>query len=159
MRRIAGFFLLVLGVCTNAAQAQTIESMPFSDLQKEIAAHGNKTLVINFWATWCRPCVEELPDFEKFRADHAGGDLEVWLINLDFNSVVETTVKAFVQKRGLQSRIIHLTDTDPNDWIDKVDPAWGGNIPATLIYVNGKRASFHPNPLSYAELVNLTSKK
>lgn len=156
MRLIAAF--LTLSLSMGILHAQTVESMPFTGLQKEIAANGTKTLVINFWATWCRPCVEELPDFEKFRAEHTGTDTEVWLINLDFNSVVETTVKNFIQKRGLQSRIIHLTDTDPNDWIDKVDPNWGGNIPATLVYIQGKRVSFHPNPLSYEELVKLTAK-
>lgn len=155
MRRIA--VLLLLGLAAGT-RAQSVESMPFTGLQKEMAAHPDKILVLNFWATWCRPCVEELPDFEKFRADHAGKGLEVWLINLDFNSAVETTVKTFVQKRGLQSRIIHLTDTDPNDWIDKVDPGWGGNIPATIIYKEGKQLSFHPNPLTYDELVKLTSK-
>ena len=138
---------------TAAAKAQNVESMSFAGLQKEIAAHPEKTLVINFWATWCRPCVEELPDFEKFRAAYADKGVEVWLINLDFNSAVETTVKNFVQKRGLRSRIIHLTDTDPNDWIDQVDKAWGGNIPATLIYRAGKRLAFYPEQLGYDELV------
>lgn len=133
--------------------------MPFSGLQKEIAAHTKGDLVLNFWATWCRPCVEELPDFERFRTDYADKNTEVWLINLDFNSVTETTVKTFVEKRGLRSRIIHLTNTDPNDWIDLVSPDWGGNIPATLLFRDGKRLSFHPNPLTYDELVALLSKQ
>jgi len=154
----ATFLLLSLTVGAYTLRAQTkVESMPFTGLEKEIAAYGGQTLVINFWATWCRPCVEELPDFEKFRAAYADKGVEVWLINLDFNSAVETTVKEFVRKRGLLSRIIHLTDTDPNEWIDRVDKNWGGNIPATLVYKSGQRLSFHPEQLSYAELVRIIS--
>lgn len=153
-------FLLAaaVGISMIPLHAQQIESMPFAGLEKEIASRTESTVIINFWATWCRPCVEELPDFEKFRAEYADRQAEVWLVNLDFNSAVAVTVKNFVQTRGLRSRIIHLTDTDPNDWIEKVDKDWGGNIPATLIYRSGKRLSFHPQPLTYEDLVHLISK-
>lgn len=147
-----------LGLFIIPLRAQKIESMSFAGLEKEIAAHTEGTVVVNFWATWCRPCVEELPDFEKFRADYADRQAEVWLVNLDFNSAVATTVKNFVQNRELRSRVIHLTDTDPNEWIEKVDKTWGGNIPATLIYRSGRKLSFHPQPLTYEDLVHLISK-
>ena len=149
---------LVALLSFNPAFAQEFSSMSFSQLQEEITRHPDKTLVINFWATWCRPCVEELPDFEKVNAEFTGKNVEVWLINLDFNSAVEKTVKPFISGRGIKSRVIHITDTDPNEWVDKVDKSWGGNIPATVIYKEGKKVSFHPNQIHYEELVNLISK-
>ena len=137
---------------------QSFESMSYADLEKKIASTTDKTLVVNFWATWCRPCVEELPDFEKVNEEYADKNVAVWLINLDFNSAVETGVKPFMDKRNIKSHVIHITDTDPNDWAGKVDKDWGGNIPITLIYKGGKRVAFHPSQLTYIELVNLISK-
>lgn len=157
MKYTVGVLLLAL-LTLHQAYGQTFSSMPFTQLQEEISKYPDKTLVINFWATWCRPCVEELPDFEKVNTAFADKNVEVWLINLDFNSAVEKTVKPFITGRNIQSRVIHITDTDPNDWVDKVDKSWGGNIPATLIYKAGQKVSFHPNQLHYEELVNLISK-
>lgn len=156
MKKIVGFLVVIF--FTGTAFSQQLVSMSFTQFQDEIGKHSDKTLIINFWATWCRPCVEELPAFEKVNAEYASKGVEVWLINLDFNSAVETSVKPFMEKRGIKSRVIHITDTDPNEWVDKVDKNWGGNIPATLIYSMGKRVSFHPNEMSYDELVHLISK-
>lgn len=152
------FLFVLVAFSTLSSYSQQVESIPFVEFEKKIAAVNDKTLVINFWATWCRPCVEELPGFEKINAEYADKNVEVWLISLDFHSAVETTLKPFLKKRNIKSRVIHITDTDPNDWIEKVDKNWGGNIPATLVYKSGKRISFHPNQLSYEELVNLISK-
>lgn len=138
--------------------AQQVESMSFAELEKKIASVTDKTLVINFWATWCRPCIEELPAFEKINAQYADKNVEIWLVSLDFNSAVDGTLKPFIMKRNIKSTVLHINNTDPNDWVEKVDENWGGNIPATLIYQSGKRISFHPNQLSYEELVNLISK-
>lgn len=150
------FFSFLLGC--KPLMGQSFSSMSFRELQHEIAQHPDKILVINFWATWCKPCVEELPDFEKLNTAYSDKNVEVWLINLDFNSAVEKSVKPFIEKRGLKSRVIHLTDTDPNEWVNLVDENWGGNIPATLIYQFGKRMYFQPNQLDYEKLVELISK-
>jgi thiol-disulfide isomerase/thioredoxin len=154
------YCFLLSGLMGFAAigHTQSFESMSYTELEKKIASTTDKTLVINFWATWCRPCVEELPDFEKVNEEYADENVAVWLINLDFNSAVETSVKPFMDKRNIKSYVIHITDTDPNDWAEKVDKDWGGNIPITLIYKAGKKVAFHPSQLTYTELVNLISK-
>ena len=152
------FLLGFIGSSIFMSHSQKVESLSYNDLEKKIVSTTDKTLVINFWATWCRPCVEELPDFEKINTEYADKNVEVWLVSLDFNSAVETSVKPFITKRNIKSRVLHITNTDPNDWVEKVDKNWGGNIPATLIYKAGQRISFHPNQLSYEELVHLISK-
>lgn len=151
--------LAILGYTrTVSAQVSAFDSMSFIDLQTEMAKYPQKTLIINFWATWCKPCIEELPYFEQVNQEFKDKNVEVWLVNLDFNSAVEKVVKPFIEKRNIKSRVIHLTDTDPNEWIDKINKDWGGNIPATLIIKNGNPISFHPNQLEYKELVNLITK-
>ena len=102
-------------------------------------AKADETLVINFWATWCQPCVEELPYFERLARET---DVRVVMISLDFKKDVATKLKKFVEQRDLKLPIVALADGDYNSWIDRVDPSWGGAIPVTLISRGNKRR-FH----------------
>jgi thiol-disulfide isomerase/thioredoxin len=136
---------------------QTVESMSFSELEKKVNALSG-IVILNYWATWCRPCVAELPDFEKLAEEYRNKDVRVMLINLDFNSKVDSTVIPFVQSRKLKSQVIHITDTDPNGWINKVDSSWSGAIPATVIYKNNKKVFFIEGQMTYEALKEQLSK-
>lgn len=92
--------------------------------------------IINFWATWCKPCVQELPYFEEVSATAA---YKVLLVSLDFSDNIGTKLLPFIEKRQLRSEVVALTDTKYNDWIDSLSPEWSGAIPATLFIKNGKR--------------------
>ena len=112
-------------------------------------APEGETLVINFWATWCKPCVEELPYFEQLAEET---DARVVMVSLDFKKDVATKLKKFVETRELKLPIIALADGDYNAWIDRVDPSWSGAIPVTLIR-KGKEQKFHPSKFdNYEEL-------
>ena len=118
---------------------------------KALFEHTNKdeTLVINFWATWCQPCVEELPYFEQLANET---NARVVMISLDFKKDVATKLKRFVEKRDLNLPIIALADGDYNAWIDRVEPSWGGAIPVTLL-LRGDKRSFHSTKYkNYEEL-------
>lgn len=132
--------------------AQDMKSLSYAQFEKEMAAFEGEYLIVNYWATWCRPCVEEMPDFEKLNAEFSGQGVSVWFVNLDFNSAVEKSVMPFIRKNNLQSTLFHLTDTDPNTWIDKVNKEWGGNIPATAIYLKGNQIHFWARSTNYDEL-------
>ncbi len=89
-------------------------------------------MVINFWATWCAPCIKELPLLEKLNQDNAG--VEVLLVSMDYDLDPDIEkVKRFQARKKLQSKILFLTETDPNAWIDKIDKRWTGALPATLV--------------------------
>lgn len=105
---------------------------------------NDTTYVINFWATWCKPCVEELPYFEQINELYKDEKVQVILVSMDFKSQIESKLKPFVEKYELQSSVVAITDRKYNNWIDKVDADWNGAIPVTLIY-NGKRRMFVPN--------------
>jgi thiol-disulfide isomerase/thioredoxin len=129
------YFFLFCFVCTIAfADAQTIHPMRFDELQSKIEETKDSIVVLNFWATWCAPCVKELPYFEQLNKKYAFQKVKVILVNLDFNSKMESSAVPFVKKKNLQSEIIHITDTDPNTWINKIDTNWSGAIPATIVY-------------------------
>lgn len=141
------FFLLT----STSIFAQNIRSISFAELDKRIASE-KETLVVNFWATWCKPCVAELPAFERLEREYKEKNVKVLLVNLDFNSKIESLVIPFVKRKSLQSEVIHVTDTDPNEWINKVDSSWSGAIPATVIYRNGRKLFFKEGEMTFEEL-------
>ncbi|HEX8330949.1 MAG TPA: TlpA disulfide reductase family protein [Hymenobacter sp.] len=133
--------------------AQNVAVIKFPELQKRLATPNDTTYVVNFWATWCGPCIKELPSFEKLRTANANKKVKVLLVSMDYASQLDKKVKPFVKQRGLKSEVVLLNESDPNSFIDKVDPKWSGSIPFTLIVNNNtkKRATFEKE-LSPAEL-------
>lgn len=109
------------------------------------------TFVINFWATWCKPCVKELPYFEELNKNYKNSNVKVVLVSLDFPKNIEKQVLPFIKKHKLQSEILLLDDTNANTWIPKVSEMWSGAIPAT-IFVKGSRQLFFEKSFNYTEL-------
>lgn len=129
-----------------------VEIVDFKGLQKYLAQFDDKTIVINFWATWCLPCVKELPYFEEATAHYNSEDVEVVLVSLDFTRQIDTRLKPFLEKHQLKSHVIVLDDPDANSWIDKVSAEWSGAIPATLIRQSEKEAFYEKTFHSFDEL-------
>lgn len=131
--------IILLTVSIQEAHAQQIRVIKFPELQQIINTSSSSIQVINFWATWCAPCVKELPLFEKFNAENRES-IKITLINLDFADKLDR-VKAFVDRKKMTADIVLLDEIDYNQWIEKVDKHWGGAIPATLVInpKNGKR--------------------
>lgn len=129
--------LLVLGLTLAVtAAAQDIPQIKLKELQQLLTAKSNRVQVINFWATWCAPCVKELPLFEKLRLEN--NSVDITLVSMDFDLDPDPgKVERFVTRKKLQNRVVILAETDPNSWIDKIDKSWSGALPATLI-VNTK---------------------
>ena len=107
--------------------------LPFNDFEPHLHLKNDTTYLVNFWASWCTPCVEELPAFE-------------------------TRLIPFLEKNRIKSEVLVLDDPDANKWIDSVDPSWTGSIPATLIY-QGEDRTFHEGAYSYDELKQIVEQK
>lgn len=137
--------------CLPAAQAQNISVIERADLHNILAKNDDTVRVINFWATWCGPCVAEMPYFERLERQKGSQKLQVILVSLDFPSQLQKRVVPFVKKRKLQAQVLLLDGGDPNEWIDAVEPRWTGSIPATLFLYRGKRI-FYEGPLTEQEL-------
>ncbi len=142
------FGIFVLGT----AQAQ-VEIVTLARLEKEMSSSKDTVYVINFWATWCKPCIEELPYFEEAHTFYATSNVRILLVSLDMPSELERTLLPFIQRKKLQSEIVLLNEPDPNIWIDKIEPTWTGSLPATLIF-NGssKKRMFFEKQISKEEL-------
>ncbi len=127
----------------------------YQDLEKLISSAPDKEkLVINFWATWCGPCVKELPFFEALAKTNEDKNLRIVLVSLDFVDQLEKRFVPFIKKHELASELYVLNDPNENKWIDKVDPSWSGTIPATLYIKGGKRIFTDMEVASKEEILN-----
>lgn len=121
--------VLVLVLHSSFAQTAVVK---FEEIDKLIKSPpSEKIQVINFWATWCAPCVKELPLFENLNTQNPD-EVEVTLVSLDFADHVDK-VNTFIARKNIKSRVLLLDNIDYNTWIDRVDTSWSGAIPATLI--------------------------
>lgn len=132
--------LLVYFSVSSSLQAQTAGIIKMDQLQKMMNSQSDKIQVINFWATWCAPCIKELPLFEQLNQTRS--DVQVSLVSVDIDlDPNPEKVYRFIARKKLKSKVYILDETDPNSWINKVDKNWSGAIPATLVLntSNGKR--------------------
>lgn len=135
MKRI--LLTAVASVLCYYGQAQQIAAMSMDEII-HYASAKDTTYIVNFWATWCAPCVQELPEFNKLHKHYAGKPVKVILVSLDFKENYPMRLQTFLQRKHITPEVIWLTDTNPNDFVPKVDKAWQGSIPATVIINKGK---------------------
>ena len=135
-----------------------IQKLNFNQLEPYLHNQNDTLYVVNFWASWCVPCREELPAFEKVREKYAGKKVKILLVSLDFPNQLESRLLPFIHKNKLKSEIILLDDPNQNVWIDKVDPKWSGAIPFTQIYSKGFRESYERS-FQFNELDSLINLK
>lgn len=141
--------------------AQEVETLSFEDLeQRYLFPEGDTLYVLNFWATWCKPCVDELPYFEKVGEEMADEKVRIVLVSLDFPDQIESRLEPFIEKHGLQNKVVFLDAPRENEWIPKVSEEWSGSIPATL-FVNPRTQehSFFEGAFTYEELKEKINKE
>jgi thiol-disulfide isomerase/thioredoxin len=117
---------------------------------------GGSIVIVNFWATWCAPCVEELPIFVKLqdRMKH----IQVIGVSMD-EPDEEAKIHQFLKKHPVNYRVALWTGNDLEKMVNSIDPAWNGPIPATFIFQNGKRIYSKVGPITEAELLKVLPAK
>jgi len=146
--KLVTFFVIVN---FSSVFSQDYKVYNFEEFQSLLHQKNNKVYVINFWATWCKPCVQEMPAFKELHYKYKNKNVEIILVSLDFGKDVQSKIKQFSNKQGIESKIVILDDPDSNSWIDKVSPKWSGAIPATLIYNRHSRSLFEKS-FTFSEL-------
>ena len=134
-----------------------IEAIDFKGLETFLSKEDDKTYVVNFWATWCKPCIKELPYFQELEKAYTNDQLKVLLISLDFPEKLNEKLIPFVEKHKITSKVLLLDAPNENEWIPKVDSTWSGAIPATIIYNRNNRV-FYEQSFSKEELLKEVEK-
>lgn len=148
-----GIIMLLLSVnyavFSQEKMQQKLSIIKFADLEKMI----NKPegiFVINFWASWCKPCVAELPTFDSLANNFRQNKVNVIFISLDFKQN-SAAVSKFIVEKNIHSKVYLLDEPDYDSWINKVSPQWSGSIPATIIS-NGTKKEFYEQAFDYQML-------
>jgi thiol-disulfide isomerase/thioredoxin len=135
MKRIISLAATIIMACSVHAQ-QTV-SYKIEDLLKRVS-NQDTVYVVNFWATWCAPCVKELPEFDKVSERYSGRPVKVLLVSLDFKEAYPKKLESFISKKKLKPEVVWFNETNANMFIPKIDNSWSGSIPATWIVNKAK---------------------
>jgi thiol-disulfide isomerase/thioredoxin len=133
-------------------EVNSFEIITFAQFEEIVNAPSDKLRIYNFWATWCGPCIKEMPYFENLQK--ADSSLELVFISLDDGRKPER-VTSFIEKKGIEAPVYLLDDVDYNKWIDKVDTSWSGAIPASLFIKSDGTRSFHEGEVTEIELKSI----
>lgn len=131
MRKI--LFLAAFLSFAGTASSQSIEKWKITDVEQYIANGKGDILVINFWATFCKPCVAEIPSFIKTVDKYKNRNIKLLLVSLDLPSFYPAKVSLFAKKHHFKTNIVWLDETNADYFCPRMDPKWSGSIPATII--------------------------
>ena len=150
MRKYLTVLMVVFVSVTT--HGQEIKKVKITDLEKTIA-ESKTPLIINFWATWCKPCLEEIPYFMEEVKNHLKDSLKLLLVSLDMNDAYPGQIKKTIAKRKITFPVQWLNETNADYFCPKVDPKWSGAIPASL-FINNKTGyrKFFEEQLSHENL-------
>ncbi|HON18802.1 MAG TPA: TlpA disulfide reductase family protein [Salinivirgaceae bacterium] len=143
--------ILLLSVQTSLGQP-TVKVYNFRQLEKKIYPSADSIYVINFWATWCSPCVKELPEFIKAEQQLYQDKIRFIYVSLDFEEHIQTRLIPFLERMNFKSEVVVLKQDDADQWIPKIDKSWSGSLPATL-FISRKKRIFHEGTLTYEQLI------
>ncbi len=132
MKILKSILVLLLFSGALITNAQTIQSWKVTNLQ-DYVSKSDSILVINFWATFCKPCNTEIPYFETTVNKYKNQKVKLLLVSLDLKSLYPKTLTAFAKKKKYTSQVVWLNETDADYFCPRIDKAWSGGIPATLI--------------------------
>lgn len=132
----------ILFVCTfllvvSAANSQQIPKWKIEDVVKSFSANNDTTYVVNFWATFCKPCIAEIPDFISITNKYKNKKVKLQLVSLDLPAFYPAKIADFAKKNNYKTNIAWLNETDADIFCPMIDAKWSGAIPATII-VNNK---------------------
>jgi len=152
-------FILIFTACgkTTTSSAPVLKAVQYEELKAVLEQNDDVLYVVNFWATWCGPCVEELPGFMEVNAEYAENPkFKMILVSLDNVKELDKTVKPFIANHNITTDVYLLDDNKRmNLWIPAFKASWSGSIPATVFYKNGKNLHFEESQLNKTELKNL----
>ena len=131
------FFIAILAclILAGLTYGQDVKSIGKIDELKTIMdSNKGKVVLVNFWATWCKPCVKEFPELVKLYNDYKDKGFAMVFISADVPEEVKTKVIPFLNKQGVDFATYYNGFDKPEDLINYIDKDWQGAIPSTYIY-------------------------
>ncbi|MEO8406144.1 MAG: TlpA disulfide reductase family protein [Chitinophagaceae bacterium] len=147
-------YLIALFISLAAVNgfSQEIKSVKITDLEKTIR-ESKTALIISFWATFCKPCIAEIPYFQQEVKKHQSDSVQLILVSLDLKDYFPAKIKSFATKMKVNAPIVWLDETNADYFCPKIDASWSGAIPSSL-FINNKTGyrKFYEEQLSEEKL-------
>jgi len=145
--------LIIMVMINSVSYSQHVSVIKITDLENRIKNNSDTAYVVNFWATWCVPCVKELPAFDSLNAAYSKKKVKVLLVSLDFKEDLQTKLIPFLITKKIKSEVVLLDETDANYFIPRIAETWSGAIPATLMINNQQKINrFFEQKVNFAFL-------
>jgi len=131
-------FLVCIALLISAtlSQAQSIPKVKMAEVVKYFSKDNDTVYVVNFWATFCKPCVGEIPHFIRLVKQYEKQKVKLLLVSLDLPGYYPAKIAAFVKKFKFDTNIAWLSETNADIFCPMIDQKWSGAIPATIIINN-----------------------
>jgi thiol-disulfide isomerase/thioredoxin len=154
MIKLITIFILVFVTYPNVIYSQNVKvnNIGVDDLLKRITTTSDTIYIVNFWATWCLPCIKEIPEFNKIKTTYKNKPVKVIMANLDFPNQKESRLIPFMRNNVITHEVVLTVTPRGGEWINIVDSSWSGAIPATLVIHKNKRR-FYEGELKYDDIV------
>ncbi|MDQ3021626.1 MAG: TlpA family protein disulfide reductase [Bacteroidota bacterium] len=122
-------------------------------------ANIGKVVFFNYWASWCKPCVEEFPDILKLNNEYKDKDFKLVFVSLDFGDDLTTQTKKFLKKMNVDFVTYYNNFKNDEDLITYMNKDWDGGIPGTFIFdKKGKFQQALIGKTNYEEFKEVVSK-
>lgn len=147
--------LLCVLLLSFQAKSQTVKLLTLSELDRRIEKGKDTVYIINFWASWCAPCLQELPHFEKLNQTVKGEKAKILLVSVDFKSKLKSAVIPLVKRMKLKNEVFLLNEQNQQAYIERINKNWSGALPATLFINRTKNTrNFFEKEFTYKELLD-----
>jgi len=127
---IIGFLFL-----SAIIQAQEVKRIKATELAKTIK-ESKTPLIVNFWATFCVPCIEEMPYFQQLVQEYKSKNVSLVFVSLDLKEAYPNKVIAMAKKLNLVFPVAWLDETNADYFCPKIDTSWTGGMPSSLFVNN-----------------------
>lgn len=146
-------FSLIAILGFSKINAQEVKVIKYEELFQMVNQPTDQLIAVNFWATWCGPCVEEMPHFVEVSEQYKENlNFKILFVSMDRVKQLEK-VKQFINDYKINAEVVLLDDNKRmNEWIPAIDKSWSGNIPVTVFYQNGEKVHFVGQDMSKNEL-------
>jgi thiol-disulfide isomerase/thioredoxin len=112
---------------------KTVEPLNAAEFRQLLAHHKGKIVLVNLWATWCAPCLKELPELAKLQEQYRDKGLQVLAITLDEPDILETRVKRLWRERAPGLPAYLQTEASSDKFVSVIDPAWAEILPTNYV--------------------------